>query len=688
MYRRRSVFALAMVVAALPACHHASKSKSPSDASKDPKAPDTAQHSVVPIGKATSGSMVALARVDGRRVAFVSDADTNSVLTVDLDTKTEGGALHLGSRTGELLLLPSGKLVVLSTGESKVVTIGALSEGGTDRVFIDVATEPRGVALSPDGSTMYVSSGWGRTLTAFDTKVFERKFEVPLAREPRSVVVSDDGSKVFISHAVGAHLSVVDAVATAPKLVDLRGEDTVALQTLKMFEQSRIIREQQLDEAIAATTSPKDKAVLIREKKQELASMAKKTKEELQAEKRVKEGLPTCQSFALAKSTSLGGRLYIPEVVVDPGETEVKSDGYGSGNGMDSETPAVAVLDPKTASPLPISMRRTTERSSRGTGDGQCLLPRAAAVDEKNHELLVTCLGIDSLVAYDATSAAPATSELRRWKVGAGPMGVAIDPDARQAVVWSQFDRTLSIIPLDQPKGKNEPPAAIARIAMGHDDEAPDAVPTSLALGRVLFHRSNDGRISGDGRSCASCHPDGRDDGLVWSTPEGPRRSIMLAGRLDTAPFSWQGNTSTVQKHLNGTFQRLGGGGLEGAELDALVNYVKSLRPKGTLSRGGARDEDEKKIAAGARIFDSPRTGCSSCHSGTSFTDGAMHNVGSGRAFNTPSLLNVGSGGPWFHDGRYTSLQDLLKKSDGKMGHTKHLKPEELDALETFLKVL
>ena len=31
-------------------------------------------------------------------------------------------------------------------------------------------------------------------------------------------------------------------------------------------------------------------------------------------------------------------------------------------------------------------------------------------------------------------------------------------------------------------------------------------------------------RLSGDGRACASCHPDGRDDGLVWSTPNGPRQ--------------------------------------------------------------------------------------------------------------------------------------------------------------------
>ena len=42
--------------------------------------------------------------------------------------------------------------------------------------------------------------------------------------------------------------------------------------------------------------------------------------------------------------------------------------------------------------------------------------------------------------------------------------------------------------------------------------------------------------------------------------------------------------------------------------------------------------------------------------------------------------------GPWFHDGRYATLKDLLKSSDGKMGKTKHLSEADLDALEAYLR--
>ena len=48
-------------------------------------------------------------------------------------------------------------------------------------------------------------------------------------------------------------------------------------------------------------------------------------------------------------------------------------------------------------------------------------------------------------------------------------------------------------------------------------------VTPQIARGRALFRVTDDGRLSRDGRACASCHPDGRDDALTWSTPDGPR---------------------------------------------------------------------------------------------------------------------------------------------------------------------
>jgi cytochrome c peroxidase len=205
----------------------------------------------------------------------------------------------------------------------------------------------------------------------------------------------------------------------------------------------------------------------------------------------------------------------------------------------------------------------------------------------------------------------------------------------------------------------------------------------------VLFHSTGDTRISKDGRACASCHPDGRDDGLVWETKEGPRQTMMLSGRLErTAPFGWLGQSKDVAEHMKTrTFKRLGGTGLQQDDLDALVLYVKSLRPpEPKASVIGAL------ALEGEAIFDSEGTQCASCHGADGRSpDGIDHAVWSKTdrdvtgVFDTPSLRHVAQTAPYFHDGRYATLGELLRKVDGTMGHTKQLSPHELEALEAFL---
>jgi cytochrome c peroxidase len=236
---------------------------------------------------------------------------------------------------------------------------------------------------------------------------------------------------------------------------------------------------------------------------------------------------------------------------------------------------------------------------------------------------------------------------------------------------------------------KNPPPLVV------HFDLAALKNPPSaeLQLGRLLFHNANDSRIAHDGRACASCHPDGRDDSITWATPLGPRRTMFLAGRVTgTAPYSWVGAEKSLHEHLATTFDRLSGQGLRSLELDAIVAYITTLAPPNS---DVISTEDPKKVARGKEIFTSSETQCSQCHipSGN-FTDGQTHDVKSRAAsdkhtaFNTPSLKGCGGAGPWFHDGRYATLAELLKGSDGKMGKTKHLSPADLEALETYLRTL
>jgi hypothetical protein len=318
------------------------------------------------------------------------------------------------------------------------------------------------------------------------------------------------------------------------------------------------------------------------------------------------------------------------------------------------------------------------------TMSGECLLPRAAATRGSTGTLFVTCLGIDAMLELDTRGADPIRLEKRRWTVPSGPTGVAIDDAGGRAVVWSQFDGRLSIINLQGDASRTPESVAVQY------EPVPEVA--AIAMGRKLFHLTDDTRIANDGVACASCHPDGRDDAFTWSTPEGPRQTIMLAGRVpNTEPYGWQGKHGNLKAYLGNTFSRLGGSGVSGPELDSLMAYIQKLPPpQGQgLPEGHPGDADK-----GKSLFYDADVGCASCHVGGQDVDKVVHDVGSKAIadtvpkFDTPSLKFVRGSAPYFHDGRYKTLADLLNASDTEMGHTMQLTAHQRTDLTAYLESL
>ncbi len=617
-----------------------------------------------------AGSTIALARHGKQLLAYVSDSDEQAVHVVDVDTGKKLSSTPLSGTPSQLMFMTDGRLIVGLRDRAKLVVLepGDPRKPLARRCGVDTAAEPVGLAQTPGGDTVLVANAWSAELGAYASSDFALRFSVPLDRAPRSVLVADDGKSAFVSHASGGRVSRVALDSRKVVAIELSAQPSKEVETRIEESFSHFKR-----------MPAQDDKVIAAQKQQLLRQFGIGTRR-------------GNQGFALAKSSSLEGRVFSPNALVEPGDPKQRSAGYGTEH-QQSVVANIAVIDVRASRAMKSSLVVPSPWALRSFKDEKttpCLLPRAATVDAASDTLLVSCVGIDAVVAYDAASANPITSEKGRWRVPAGPTGIAMDAERGRAVVWSQFDRSVSVIKVgDHELTGLEDELRVREIALAPNPRR--KLPVALALGRILFHATGDARIASDGRACASCHPDGLDDGLTWSTPNGPRRTKLLAGSIaGTAPYAWDGGGHDLEDHLTDTFRRLNGaGGLRSLELDSLVAYLQSLKPP-------ARDEraDTAAVARGRKLFHSEQTACATCHSGSRFTDNSKHDVKSKHEsdrsadFDTPPLVSLAGKAPYFHDGRYESLEQLLVDSDGKMGKTKHLSPKQRGDLVAFLETL
>jgi mono/diheme cytochrome c family protein len=632
-----------------------------------------AEEPFVPTSKEHKSSAVVVARFGYKHVAFVADADEQEIVAYDADNGRVLGREGVGGSPSQLLLDPKGRLYVTAR-DANVIRVfepsaSAVScrEGPLLRPIAELptASEPVALAQTKDGASLHAITGWGHTLEVFSTKTHERTLKVDVPREPRAIVLDDSEDRAFLSHATGA-LSVVD----------LRGQ-THEVRRITYATRETIPSE-------VRNKAMHDLPFISDVEGFGIGMIGLLGREDIPPMdvSKTKPALPraSTQGFALA---SLNGRLLAPEVLVQPGKMPepskdgppVRPTGYGS-----SGPSSVPTFGPATAHVAVVEMSNESvlhESKHLTIDDRSCLLPRAAAIDPERRTLLVACLGTNEVAEYDARSPDPTRALKGRWSVPEGPTGLAVFED--RVAVWSSFDRVLTII------GRGAD--------VVHASTTKERAPTPFEVGRKIFHASTSRAISSDGRACASCHPDGRDDGLTWTSPDGPRQTPMLAGRLaETAPFGWTGASATVEQHLRETLKRLEGRGLEAAETYALLTYLSKMK---TPARTPA--PNEAAIARGRKIFDSYETGCSSCHTvkdGKAVGDGDVHDVGSKargdveKEIATPSLQFVGGTGPYFHDGRYATLDDLLADSKSMMGQTRHLTKADREALTSYLESL
>ncbi len=354
--------------------------------------------------------------------------------------------------------------------------------------------------------------------------------------------------------------------------------------------------------------------------------------------------------------------------------------------------------------------------------------PVDLAFDQAGATAFLVCAQSNDVLVFPTNiglarpTAAPPLTEIG---VGENPLGIATCAATNKAYVLNSLSRDVSVINLDTKVEE-------ARIPI--TPGTPEPLPANFLKGAKLFNTAADPRLSANGKiACASCHPNGDSDGLLWSFAQlgaGVRKTLHLKGLGHSfgPPFNGKG-----QLHRGGDRDEvqdfeftarspvMGGAGFLASpnpalgpapnaglnpDLDAIASYLLNLpaearsplrEPGGSLREAALRGAGIFKKAGSGSAY---AAGCIACHSGPDFTDRKFWNASGhapspehqGPLFNTPSLIGMWDNAPHVQVtgfGDSETLGGVLRKAkNGLHGNTSGLNRTHMRDLEAFLNAL
>lgn len=726
------------IVVLLPAfIASCNSSRAPTD-SVDVAAPSaSASASAAPIVESKplkpstrEGSSVTRAPQDD--VLFLADEDHRAIRIVPFPVNENSVV--------STIELPGRPAQIVASRDRVFVTIREMPEGGGGVLFfqrdgkvglketarVTIAADAWGIALSPDESFIAVTSAWAARVSIVDLTKAKVRSVVEVAREPRGITILPDGKRAYVSHLVGAGITRIGDV-------DGPSPDVKKFDLPAAFYRGR----ENTGAALGYTvvSSPRGERLFFPRHAFGMAIG------DWFGAAAIDVWLPGTDAPivppATTMSSSLPPRRNTLRVVNQTGRSWDEEFDYTSG----LEAGANTFIQPRAA------VYRSTERTLIVASEGTDKLVEFDALmqdptyglvntyqitqhENKFYDVATTCgapsgitLSANEQTAYVYCRSTDdlAVVRLKGRKVGgitAPPMTVRLVERKNTPEDESfQLGRALYFNATDgvtsgllscagcHPDGRDD----------GHvwhethfksDSFQEDFV--NFMSGVDSFDAIRDRATMSMGYGCSGPVAfeilDVTKDEYEWVNGMGfPRQTPMLAGRVAApGPYGWHGESEDLTKRLVDGFGlhrwRLGEGTLDNRRARAghLAKFVREGLVPPEATKRELNDEEKK----GKAIFESEKAQCARCHvPATGFTDRVPIPVGEppaikgfapekNIAYKTPSLMYVRGTAPYFHDGRYESLLALVEKNPDTMGKTMHLTAEEKKALVAYLETL
>ncbi len=571
--------------------------------------------------------------------AYVTEATAARVAEVGRDGRVVRQWSVPANPTG---IAAGGGFVYVTCGEAD----GELRKYAPDGACVKAASvghSPCAPVLSKDGGTVYVLNRFAAQVSVVDAGKMSVVKTVKVLREPFAATLGAEGKYLFVANMLPYCAATNDVVAASVSVIDTR---TFDVRHILLPNGSTGVR--------GIASSPDGKSVYV---------------------------------------THTMGRYQLPTTQLERGWMN---------------TAALSVFDGATGAYVNTVLLDDVDRGGANpwgvavTEDGKTLVVAHAGTCELSiidrtalHDRLAKAAKGESASgivksAEDVPNDLAFLVSIRRRVLagGNGPRGVLLS--GRTAITALYFEDAVSLFDLDDPS---------ARAKLVPLGPRPDLSRDRVRRGEMLY---NDGSMCfQQWQSCASCHPDGRVDGLNWDLLNdgmgNPKQTKSEIYSHVTPPTMVTGIRKDMHTCNAAGLVHIQFVTRPEEDVHCFDAYVERMKPvpspylvNGKLSARAQRGET---------LF--VKAKCADCHTPDKkapggeplWTDLKLYDVGlgtateAGRKFDTPTLAECWRTAPYLYDGRALTMEEVLTtcNPNDTHGETSKLTPEQIKDLAEYV---
>lgn len=598
---------------------------------------------------------------NGRQLLYIAESNTRCVLKMDLSTNSVIDTIELRRVPNGLVLSDDGSRLYAACGEFDGTVEIIDTASGKTIASVTAGHTPCSPVLSPDGSIIYVCNRFDNNVSVIDLDKLSVTRSIPALREPVAADISPDGRYLFIANHLPSGKRIREYISDG---------GVYMLGSYQSAGYSNTNREAYTFSAV----------VLVYDTHfNRLTELIKLPNGSTSV-----RGLRVSPDGENVYVSHILARYHLPTSQLERGWINTNALSVINARKLELVTTVLLDdLDCGAANPWGIACSADGSRlcvAHAGTHE-------ISVIDRRGLHKRLSRIEQGDASEFASKSLTDVQNDLtflhglrtRIALTGNGPREIVISDSKLYAAEY--FTGSIGIVSLEGNDGKD-----VLSLPLG-----PSSDRTAEHRGEMYFNDAN--LCFQKWQSCASCHPDGRADGLNWDLLNdgigNPKNTKSLLLSHVTPPSMAHGIRKDAETAVRAGLQNFHRTQKPEEVAIAVDAYLKSMKPVSSPHRVNGKMTGSAR--RGGKLF--RKAGCAECHPAPLYTDNEMYDVGTGTgreenaSFDTPALVEIWRTAPYLYDGRADTMYGVMidfNKAD-RHGVTTSLTSGELSDLITFI---